>query len=242
MRTAALLSLLLFAAGCAKVRPDSDATCRELPRPVVVVGGIFDPGFNQSHVGRWLKENAGEGRVVGVSPGFALGFDGAAASVVETVERHFPSDDPDQTVEVDVIGVSMGGVTARHAAAPNGHVGKRLNVRRMFTIAAPHGGAQLANLIGPLSFGTARAMRTDSPFLRRLARRERATDEDDYELIAYGLERDLTIGPGAAPPAHFGHDKTYVRLGVAWYVPSSHNGAYRDKRILRDILRRLRED
>ena len=178
--------------------------------------------------------------MIGVSPGFAVTFDGAAKLVVEAVERYFPSDDPDRTVAVDVIGNSMGGVVARHAAAPGGGFGRRLDVRNLYTISSPHGGAVEADFFGPLAFGTARAMRTDSPFLRRLAVREQLEGASRYPVTAYARERDHTVGAGVALPPHLRGQLIY--LPVAWYNRSSHSFAYTDGRILNDVLRRLRAE
>ena len=183
--TALAILLLLVATplGCTSVRPPKEITQTSLPRPVVIIGGIGDPFIGVTRVGRYIKENTREQRVIGVSPGFAPSFDAAADQVVDAVERYFPSMDADQTVEVDVIGISMGGLVARHAAAPGRGVGrKRLNVRRMYTLAAPHSGAMWADWFGFV--GPPAAMRTGSDFLGRLVWRERTTEADDYELVA----------------------------------------------------------
>ena len=121
--TAVLMTcFLLTAAGCVTITPPSAAPAAAidppLPRPVIVIGGFVDPGFTATHVASYVREETGEQRVLAVHPGWLLGFDDAAEMVVDAVEKHFPSDDPDETVEVDVIGISMGGLTARHAGAP----------------------------------------------------------------------------------------------------------------------------
>ena len=233
-----VLCLALVSVGCTtNVRPPAVIENTSLPRPVVVIGGIGDPFYTATQVGRLVKREAGEDRVLGVSPGLAWSFDDAARTVIEAVERHFPDDDPAMTTEVDVIGISMGGLTARHAALPGNGTGQTLNVRRMYTICAPHTGAQGADFFG--FFGTALAMRTGSPFLTRLRGRERGAGVD-YELVAYARSRDLTIGAGSALPDHL--DGQFVWLRTPWYL-TGHSFCTHDRRIIEDILHRLaRED
>ena len=231
---------LLLAAGCTNVRPEAGGPTA-LARPVVVIGGIGDLGVGATYTGRWMKSRAGDRRVIGVSPGWALTFDDAAQAVVAAVERYYPSDDPTQTVPVDVIGLSMGGVNARHAAAPGGTFkGKRLNVARLYTISSPGVGAVEADFFGPLLFGTARAMRTGSPFMTRLADREQQVDAADrYPLVAYARANDRTVGKGVRLPP--GSNGQLIWLPVPWWNLSTHNFCYTDGRILNDILRRLRD-
>ncbi len=233
---------LLTAAGCVTITPPSAAPAAAidppLPRPVIVIGGFVDPGFTATHVASYVREETGEQRVLAVHPGWLLGFDDAAEMVVDAVEKHFPIDDLDETVAVDVIGISMGGLTARHAGAPGGNFGKRLNIRRLYTTGAPHSGAQAANLFGV--FGTAAAMRSNSRFMKRLAEREQLATDDDYELVAWARGRDLTIGTsGLRLPEHLAGE--FIHYPQAWYTPS-HLWVYRDGRILRDIVKRLEEE
>ena len=238
----ALVLLLAAAAGCTNVRPGTNAKAPTLARPVVVIGGIAEPGFAATYVGRWVKEHAGDHRVVAVSPGFSVTFDGAAEVVVDAVQRYFPSDDPTRTVPVDVIGVSMGGDVARHAAAPpppGGGFGRRLDVRNLYGIASPFSGAAAADFFGPLGFGTARAMRTNSPFLRRLALREQRPDATPYPVVNYARGHDRTVGKGVALPPHLRERGEVIRIDVPWYVLNGHSLAFRDPRILADLLRRL---
>src|SRR5688572_16039938 len=237
-----LLCFSLLAAGCVTITPPAAAPATDaeppLPRPVIVIGGFVDPIFTATHVASHVRRETGETRVLAVHPGWLLGFDDAAEMVVDAVEKHFPSADPDETIEVDVIGISMGGLTARHAAAPGGASGKRLNIRRLYTTGAPHSGAQAANFFG--IFGTAAAMRSTSPFLARLAEREQRTAEDDYEIVAWARGRDLAIGSaGLKLPEHL--EGEFIHYPQAWYTPS-HLWVYRDGRILRDIVKRLEEE
>ena len=227
MRPLLILLAVLLLTGCTTVHPA--AVKANEPTPIVVIGGWGDPGVGATVAAKKLREMTGNPRVLAVHPGFAWSFDGAADKVVREVEKAFGED-----AEVDVVAISMGGLTLRHAATP-GRKGKRLNVRKGFTIAAPHTGAQLANWVG--FWGTGLAMRTNSPFLRRLGAREREYGVD-YELVAYARRNDYTIGAGSALPAHLSKE-TELRWVDTWVIPGGHFRPYADERILRDVARRL---
>ena len=86
-------------------------------------------------------------------------FDEIADYVVREVEKKWPSGDEAQTVPVDVVGVSMGGLVARWAALAPGRADtgdgrtagggctKRLNIVRLFTFSSPHRGAVMAETV-----------------------------------------------------------------------------------------------
>ena len=81
-----------------------------------MLGGYHDPGFGafvrREEVRRWAKDP----RIIGVSFPFHRDFDQCRRDVIAAVDRAFPTNDPDATVEVDVIGASMGGLVGRYAA------------------------------------------------------------------------------------------------------------------------------
>jgi hypothetical protein len=91
---------------------------RPLSRPVIVLGGIYDPGFVAEHVAHELREIAApDSRIISLTFFEIHTFDHCAQKLVDAVDHEFPTDDPQQTVEVDVVGFSMGGLVARWAAA-----------------------------------------------------------------------------------------------------------------------------
>jgi len=201
-------------------------------RPVIVLGGIYDPGLAAHHVAKELKEIAGDDAPV-LAIGFleAGSFDRSAKKVIDAVHKKFPSNDPSTTVEVDVIGFSMGGVVARYAASDfyAFKSGKRLNVRRVFTVSSPHQGATLADI--PSFDSRVINMREGSAFLKTLNE-----EQCDYKLFTYARLGDGVVGEqNAAPPGH-----------TPWWTSKhhglSHASAYGDKRILGDIARRLRNE
>jgi pimeloyl-ACP methyl ester carboxylesterase len=244
----ALVALWMAAGGCA-TRPanrsfDVSATDarralremrnwpRPLERPVVVLDGLGPPMASWLLAGE-LKRVLGDDSVLGVTFAFSDTFDNCRSHLVRAVEKHFPSDDPLLTAEVDVVAVSMGGVVARYAATPPGGTpGKRLKVARLFTISSPHRGAQLAAL--PALLGRKQIdMREGSPFLRDLARRER--ESADYEIVPYARLGDGVVGEHNAAPA----GRTPRWLPNLPLEPA-HLACFTDPRIVADIVRRLR--
>ncbi|MCA9293704.1 MAG: hypothetical protein KDA20_07820 [Phycisphaerales bacterium] len=206
---------------------------KALERPVVVLAGFFDPGFASGKAAEMLRDATGDGEhVVSVSFLTTSTFDQCRARVIEAVEKKFPSDDPSCSVEVDVVGISMGGLVGRYCAAPamSADDGKRLVVRRLFTIGSPHRGADMAKL--PTLDKRQLKMRAGSDFLAHL---------DDahigYEIVPYVRLGDTIVGERNAAP-----------VGVTpWWVTNeplelAHMQAFDDPRIICDIARRLRGD
>lgn len=203
---------------------------RPLQRPLVVLGGYLDPGLVSGQLAAGLRRATGDRRVLSVAFGNCWTFDACRDRLVEAVQRAFPAEEATATTPVDVVGVSMGGLVARHARLPAAGR-RRLAMARLFTIATPHRGAKMADIptLNPLQI----AMRPGSAFLATLD----AADPRDYELRPYVRLDDFIVGPpNAAPPGE-----------VAWWVPNrpleaAHAAAYRDPRIVADIARCLRGD
>ena len=251
LSSALLCACILSCSGCSADEPanpsfalvynDAKAVLREmqldpkpLQRPLVVAAGIHDPGLIAPSVVRKLRAITSDNeRIISVSFfGLSLStFDACREHLVETVEQAFPSDDPENTVEVDVIGYSMGGLVARHAAGENASP-KRLRIKRLFTISTPHRGANLAGL--PTFDKRTIDMRAGSAFLAGL---DSQLQNAEYELLSYTRLGDMIVGaqnasvPGTSP----------------WWVTNApfspaHLAASTDPRILADIARRLRNE
>ncbi len=246
-----LCACLLFGGGCSADKPlnpsfaliysDAKAVLHEmqldpkpLQRPLVVAAGIHDPGLIAPSVVRKLRNITSDpDRVISVSFfGLSLStFDACREHLVEAVEQAFPSDDPENTVEVDVIGYSMGGLVARHAASPRSS-GKRLQIKRLFTISTPHRGAKLAAL--PTFDERTIDMRAGSAFLAGL---DSQLQNLEYELLSYTRLGDMIVGAQNAS----------VSGTPPWWVTNApfspaHLAASTDPRILADIARRLRNE
>jgi hypothetical protein len=205
---------------------------KPLERPVLVLGGFLDVGIGPTMTSHQLRRATGDQRVKGVAFAFSSSFEACRSRVLRTLDTHFPSDDPQQTVEVDVVAISMGGLVARYCASPpeDAAPGPRLRIVRLFTIGTPHRGAALADL--PTRDPLRIAMRAGSPLLTQL---DDALRDAPYELYPYVRLNDAVVGPANASP----HGRT------AWWVdtPSfdlAHLRAQDDPRIIADIARRLR--
>lgn len=206
---------------------------RPLARPLIVLGGYRTPTIAAEGVAILLSALTNhDGKGVA-----AIGFlretdiEEIARGVVERIDRTWPSRDERETVEVDVVGISMGGLVARTAAQCGGPGAgtKRLKIVRLFTLASPHRGAKLARVA---TFDhAARCMRPGSAFLDRL---NGEFDPATYELVAYARLRDLMVGAtNAAPP---GTEPIWTPGTLLF----SHVTVTADRRILVDIARRLR--
>lgn len=204
-----------------------------LHRPVVILAGYQDPGYGAVSVAKRLRRLVSNPEmVISISFFTSLSFDDCRLKAIEEVDAAFPSGDPNQTTEVDVIGISMGGLVGRHAARQESEldVGKRLNIHTLFTVGTPHHGAKLAFL--PTWDVRQKDMRPESEFLRQLNADESSYD---FEIVAYARAGDEIVGlRNTAPPE-----------GNVWWVPnlpwhSAHLTSASDPRIMADIAQRLR--
>jgi hypothetical protein len=208
---------------------------KALQRPIVVLGGIYDPGIAAARVEKSMREivaDVDDDRIIHIGFLECGSFDRSAAKVIAAVNKRFPSDDPMQTIEVDVIGFSMGGLVARYAASDMyaEASGRRLRIHRLFTVSSPHQGAKLAWV--PTFDKRVIDMRAESPFLDQLN-----AESCGYEVITYARLGDAVVGEANAciPPDE-------APRWVSKHRGLSHMSAYRDTRILADIARRLRRE
>ncbi len=181
----------------------------ELDRPVLVLSGYRSPATNArrltSRVRSMTSGKAEDFHTVVYM--FGDDIHEIAARVVREVQERWPSDSPDETVEVDVLGISMGGLVARHAAlasddrparldSSRAEPTRRLKVRRLFTYGSPHQGSILARRIA--IDPAAKAMKPGSVYLGQLNSK---WPETDYELIPYAQLNDTWVGATrTAPP------------------------------------------
>ena len=199
-----------------------------LGRLLVIIGGITDPGFSACLLSERFDCVTMNPGIVAVGVGHCLTFDDCRERVIEAIQAAYPSQEAQQTAEVDVIGFSMGGVVARYSALPRENA-MRLRIARLFTISSPMQGAAAAPWV-PALYPVIKSLRPDSTFMTALNARE-----PDYPVYSYVRLGDSTIGPeNAALPGR-----------VPWWVETpfmgiSHQGAIFDARIIADIARRLR--
>jgi hypothetical protein len=153
----------------------------ELQRPLVIMDGWLRVGGGDT-VKREIKKLTGatDDDILLVTYNLGGTPESLAARTIRRVEEKWPSDDPDWTTEVDVIGYSNGGIYARVAALPpqDGSERKKLRVNRMFTIGSPHRGVRFG--IARLGIDTAsRAVQPGSKLLQYL---DENLPDAEYEL------------------------------------------------------------
>lgn len=206
------------------------ASPRSLSRPVVVVGGYMDR--HAPDVQALIVETTGDGRVIAVTLGAPDSLEECRAAIIGAVEKAYPCQDGLWTAEVDVVGVSLGGLAARYSAVPGEDGGKRLRIARLFTVASPHCGAVLAkNYIGDGSW-LWRDLRPGSKALETLAASDVASG---YEMYPYARLHDRIVGvANTAPPG-----QTPIWMPAKAFQ-DGHSDIWRDPRVLADICRRLR--
>ena len=207
-----------------------EASPMSLDRPLVVVGGFLDPGIAAS----WLKAEfsslTADRRIVQVELFDCGSLQECREKIVHAVDKAYPSDSADVTREVDVIGVSLGGLAARYASSPVGR-GKRLAVAHLFTISSPLRGAKLAEDL-PLLIPFQAELRPGSAEMKALN-----AWEAGYPTYSYICLGDDIIGD----------ENAAVSGRTAWWLSKApmadvHGGAFYDARILADITRRLRHE
>lgn len=243
-----LLAVFLSAAGCSADIPAnpsfaltySDAKAvlaqmrkdpKPLERPLIIAGGYQDPGLIAPGIANRFRTYTGDSEnIISVTFFSLLGtFDACSDRLVEAVQQQYPNDNPSETIEVDVIGYSMGGLVARHAARRR-QGERRLRINRLFTISTPHRGAKLAGM--PTADTRQIDMRSGSAFLEEL---NQQLSEADYQLYTYSRLEDMIVGvENTSPPGE-----------NPWWVANppfslSHVAACKDPRILADIARRVR--
>lgn len=223
---------------------------RPLRRPVVVVCGFLDAGVTSPGIAKWLTQTTREpGRILVITLFWCRTFEECREKIVTDVQKAFPSDDVCRTAEVDVIGLSMGGLAARYAALPAGlepeplpttlpatapvttptPACRYLNIHQLFTLASPHRGAVIATF--PAINRMQVDMRKDSAFLNQL----NALGSPPYPVIPYTR----------VPDGHVGSANTSLPGQTPIWMPNAaledgHTGIPGDLRIIADIARRLR--
>lgn len=199
-----------------------------LARPVVVLGGYR----SWPMMARTLRNelagltSAADEQMLDVSYSLRGDFD-AAVRVARARIAAWQTAVATGVAELDVVGISMGGLVGRALAM--GWGGPALRVVRLFTLASPHRGALLAERIAPEP--AARGMRAGSAMLRRL---DEGLAEGQYTLVPYAVLNDTWVGATrTAPPGH-------EPIWTAGTRVLSHFMASESPGIIADVARRLR--
>jgi hypothetical protein len=212
---------------------------KPLVRPLVIVGGYFDPGVAAPMMRSRFESWTGDDRIATISLGFCFTIEQCRQHIIEEVDKAFPTNDPNATTEVDVIGFSLGGLSSRYAAEdpkPGMEPQRRLGIARLFTISSPLRGAVAATSIPMVSlFPLVQTMTPESDVIRAVAMPQ--TADEIYPVYSYVRLRDYEVGTSnAALPGQ-----------TPWWVEAPplirpHGSACLDPRILADILLRLHGD
>jgi hypothetical protein len=208
-----------------------------ISRPLVIIGGFLDPDIAPPFFAHYFASITTKAKIIPVSVGFCGSFDQCRDTVISAVDKACPTSDPNWTTQVDVVGISLGGLVARYSAAPprpdsKSKSARRLSIARLYTISSPLSGAKLARLLAITNFH--RDMRPGSDFLKYLATTYPLAS---YQIIPYVHLDDGIVGDRfAAPPGQ-----------NPYWLPNDtplppHVGAVLDERILADISRRLRNE
>ncbi|MGH7177406.1 MAG: hypothetical protein ACREJC_08505 [Tepidisphaeraceae bacterium] len=206
---------------------------RQLDRPLVLLGGFADVGVGTAIMRTRLGKVVDDDRIIIVTFANCTSFEQCRQRVVRAVDERFGSgSDKTRTVEVDVIGQSMGGLVGLMASSDLSDGARRLNAVRLFTICSPLQGAKLAEFARPVLTEMHRDMRPGSDLYQRLG-----VAPASCEVYSYTRLDDRTVGEKYAAPA--GH--------TAWWLDHPpmlgwHFLGILDDRILADIARRLRDE
>jgi pimeloyl-ACP methyl ester carboxylesterase len=192
-----------------------------------VIGGWRSPHFTAARLARRLaRATSGKpGDVVPASYALLGTTPAAMRAVRQTILTQRWHDQ-----ELDIVGISMGGLIARALAA--GLDGQPpLHIRRLFTLATPHRGAVLADWVrlDPACHD----LRQSSPFLQSLDRAAQPID-----IRPFALKRDGWVGTARTGPIG---TNPYVLppIGLA-RLGFSHFAIANDPRIIAAIVVELR--
>jgi pimeloyl-ACP methyl ester carboxylesterase len=200
-------------------------------RPVVILAGYHDPGLGPAALCARLRRVAGGQQIISVSYFFDGTFDECRHDVLAAIQRACPSDDPRETQELDVIGLSMGGVVGRYCAIEKPGE-RRLRIHRLYTVSSPHRGAAGASNL-PAMTQLHRDLCEGSRFIETLEAAENL--RRDYQIVPYVRLGDWIVGTRDAAPQ--GQTPWWVATPP---LENPHIGAPLDPRIVADIVRRLR--
>jgi len=206
---------------------------KALPRPLVIIGGYEDPGILQTASSQYFKAVATDPKIIIVSLHDCGSFDECRARILTAVDSACPGTDPNWTAEVDVVGISLGGLAARACAAPpqTTSIPQRLKIARLFTLSSPLAGAKVAKL-GFTSFQ--KEIRPDSDLQKYLAKAE---PDPKYEIYSYVHLGDEMVGPeNASIPGR----NPYWLANIPLVPILPHEQMMVDERAYADIARRLR--
>ncbi len=204
-----------------------------LTRPLVIIGGYEDRFISQTLATQYFGAMIKDPKFITVSLHDCGSFEECRARILDEVNRACGNTDPNWTAEVDVVGVSLGGMAARYAAAPSRdpHSPQRLRIARLFTLSSPLAGAKVA-MLGFTDFQ--RDIQPNSDVQKYLASAE---PDPKYEIYSYVHLDDEMVGQeNAAIPGR----NPYWLPNVPGLPILPHEAIMLDERVFADVTRRLR--
>jgi pimeloyl-ACP methyl ester carboxylesterase len=203
------------------------AAPKPLARPVVLLGGWHSPGVANWGIAGILRPSTSgrDADFLSITyPTRMSVWSAAEAAYRELEQRGLHNQD------VDMVGISMGGVVARGLATNTFRFGD-IRVKRVFTIASPHRGAKIARAVVPDP--AAWQMRPGSDLICSINNCEQC-----FELHCYGVLRDWWIGASnTAPP---GMHPYWVDIAPGVKRLCTHFAVNHDRLVIADMARRLR--
>jgi triacylglycerol lipase len=190
-------------------RPDSEyiglqpvpADTAPTARPVLLVHGLGGTKSSWSHLAKTLSARGLTFAAVTYAP-FGTSVERLADRLAVDVERMLSQTGADK---VHLVGHSLGGVVIAQALA-SGLLGRKVDT--VVTLGAPFGGSPWANML-PLG-ALIRALREDSPLLRRLAS---APAPDGVRWLSVTAALDIVVPGVRSVPPH-AHAETVTVGGV----------------------------
>jgi pimeloyl-ACP methyl ester carboxylesterase len=208
------------------------ATARALARPVLVLDGWHSPGVSAWGLARRLCSlTSGRwGDFAWATYPWAFSLESAVRVAERVIRRRGWA-----RQEIDIVGISMGGIVARAlGSGVSGSGGEPVvRAKRIFTIASPHRGARLAKYL-PVD-RAARDMGAGSEVLRRL---DEALDLTCEEMVCHAMSGDWLVGEENTAPA--GMEALCVKPSSVFARWFAHYAIVYDVRVQVDIARRLR--
>ncbi len=208
---------------------------RPLARPVVVLGGYRAPAFVSIRLAdRLARLTSGRDEdFLPIAYPWLPSVPRCVDRASDIIAAHAPSRD---SGEIDIVGISMGGLVARAFAARAARDPSLPRVRRVFTLATPHRGASLANIVRPDT--AARQLHKDSAFLRELDER---LEREPIDLTCYAILHDWWVGATNAAPREplVGCVPIWIDGATAMERTFAHFSICRAPRLLVDLARRL---
>lgn len=167
-----------------------------IARPLAVIKGWRSFERNAEHLARAIRERTAHDERSCRAFGYRSrrGIPAIAREIATRLADTWPDAD-----ELDIAGISMGGLIARHIAAHPPHP-QTPRIRTLYTLATPHRGARLARVFHFIDPAAAQ-MAPGSGLLRDLDRALLDPERRPRRIVAFSRTRDWWVGTANTTPA-----------------------------------------